>query len=346
MTREYLAWMAANTPTQWCNDSAMFPEIDQAFANGAIGVTTNPPLSYQVLTEMPDLFSEEMAALDSNVKGDERVINLIGLVVKKIANKIHDTYTETSGAYGYVRAQVKPLDSADKEAMLACGKTFASWGDNIKVKIPVTAAGVWVLEELAALGIPTNPTVCVSVPQMLATAQANERGIQRAIAAGITPAPSSCAFVMGRLQDYLAVVNTERQAGLSVTDLENAVLAAAKRCYALLQEGGYQQVLMPAAFRCARQVSELSGSAVEMTIHPKIQKLLVEADERGELTREPAIDNPVDPESVERVCTALPEFVNAYEPDGLCIEDFDDFGATAMTLEGFDKTGWQKLLTL
>ena len=346
MKSDYLAWMAANTPSQWCNDSAMFDDIDDAFECGAVGVTTNPPLSYQVLTEMPELFSEEIAALEGKVTGDERVINLIGLVVRKIASKIHETFTETSGAYGYVRAQVKPLDSKDKEAMLTCGKTFASWSENVKVKIPVTAAGVWVLEELAALGIPTNPTVCVSVPQMLATAKANERGIQRAIAAGIQPAPSSCAFVMGRLQDYLTVLNTEREAGLSVTDLENAVLAAAKRGYTLLQEGGYQQMLMPAAFRCARQVTEMSGGAVEMTIHPKIQKLLVEADERGELTREPAIENPVDPESLARVCEALPEFVKAYEPDGLTIDEFDDFGATAMTLDGFNKTGWQKLLTL
>lgn len=346
MKNEYLSWMAANTPSQWCNDSAMFTEIEHAFKDGAVGVTTNPPLTYQVLTEMPELFSQDLAALDGQVQGDERVINLIGLVVKKIASKIHETFTESSGAYGYVRAQVKPLDSKDRDAMLTCGKTFASWAENIKVKIPATAAGVWVLEELAALGIPTNPTVCVSVPQILATAEANERGIQRAIDAGIRPAPSSCAFVMGRLQDYLTVVNIERQTGLSVTDLEDAVLAASKRCYNLLRERGYQQVLMPAAFRCARQVSEMSGSAVEMTIHPKIQKMIVDADEKGELKREPTIENPVDPESIERVSNALPEFVKAYEPDGLAIDKFDDFGATAMTLDGFNTTGWQKLLTL
>lgn len=346
MKNSYLSWMAANTPSRWCNDSAMFDDIDNAFESGAVGVTTNPPLTYQALTETPELFSQDIAAMDSAIKGDEKVITLIGIVVKRIANKIKDKFIESSGTYGYVRAQVKPLASKDKEVMLNTGKIFASWAENIKVKIPGTAAGIWVLEELAALGIPTTPTVCVSVSQIMATAEANERGIQRAVAAGRTPAASSCAFVMGRLQDYLTVLNQERQAGLSVTDLENAVLAASKRCYNLLRERGYQQVLVPAAFRCARQVSEMSGGIVEMTIHPKIQKLIVEAEERGELTREPAIDHPVDPESVERVSNALPEFVKAYEPDGLLIDEFDDFGATAMTLDGFDKTGWQKLLTL
>ncbi|MCP4401584.1 MAG: hypothetical protein GY801_30330 [bacterium] len=346
MKINYLSWMAANTPSQWCNDSAMFDDIENAFENGAIGVTTNPPLTYQVLTETPEPFAQDRAAMDNLLQEDERVVNLIGIVVRKIANKIHAKFLESSGAYGYVRTQVRPLDSQNREAMLACGKIFASWAENIKVKIPATTAGIWVLEELAALGIPTNPTVCVSVSQILSTAQANERGIKRAIDAGIQPAPSSCAFVMGRLQDYLTVVNNDRQTGLSVTDLENAVLEAAKRCYRLLKEGGYQQVLMPAAFRCARQVSEMSGSAVEMTIHPKIQKLIVEADEKGTLTREPAIDNPVDPESLERVSKALPEFVTAYEPDGLAIDEFDEFGATVMTLDGFNTTGWQKLLTL
>ena len=83
-----------------------------------------------------------------------------------------------------------------------------------------------------------------------------------------------------------------------------------------------------------------------MTIHPSIQRRIEEADKRGELSREPAMDNPVDSESVARVSRALPEFVQAYEPDGLRVEEFDDFGATAMTLDGFDRTGWQKLLTL
>jgi transaldolase len=150
---------------------------------------------------------------------------------------------------------------------------------------------------------------------------------------------------MGRLQDYLTVLNDERSVGLTTYELECAVLAAAKRCYRLFEERGYRQIIMPAAFRCARQVTELAGSKTVMTIHPKIQDLVIEADTAGQAKRERTIDNPVDPGAVDRVLRGLPEFGMAYEPNGLDQKDFDAFGATVMTLDGFNVTGWQKLKT-
>jgi transaldolase len=104
--------------------------------------------------------------------------------------------------------------------------------------------------------------------------------------------------------------------------------------------------MMPAAFRCASQVSELAGGVFEMTIHPKIQKLLIEADAQGSIKHEKRIDAAIDEDAVGRVLKGLPEFRRAYEPEGMTIDEFDSFGGTVMTLDGFDKTGWQKLLAL
>jgi transaldolase len=338
--------MASSTATKWNNDSAQFNEIEQAMNEGAVGVTTNPPLTYQLLTTDPERFSIELEAINSQFGGDDKVVELIKMVIAKIARKLKPLYESSGGEYGYVRAQVKPRDGKNRDAMLAMGRAFASVAKNIKVKIPGTAAGIWVLEELASLGIPTNPTVCVSISQIIASAEAYERGVRRAVAAGIEPAPSSAAIVMGRLQDYLMVQNEQLGAGLSVTDLENACLATVKRCYGIMQKRGYSQVLMPAAFRCARQVAELVGAKVEMTIHPKIQTMVNEAYRKGDIKKIEGIDESVDEESVDRVLKAIPDFRKAYDPDGLCIEEFDDYGATIMTLDGFDKTGWQKLLTI
>jgi transaldolase len=214
------------------------------------------------------------------------------------------------------------------------------------VKIPGTKAGVFVLEELAALGIPTTPTVCVSVPQLIATAQAYERGCARAKKAGLPAPASTTAFVMGRLQDYLAKLNEERGKPVSTADLETAVLAAVKRAYNTFKKEGYSQTIMPAAFRCARQVSELAGGVFEMTIHPKVQKLVSEAYAQGEIKTEKRIGAGVDEAAVERVLAALPEFRKAYEPNGMSADEFDSYGGVIMTLDGFDKTGWQKLLAL
>jgi len=339
----YLKWMAANTETDWCNDSAMIDEIDNALKNGASGCTSNPPLSFQALTATPELFSEELRRIPRNISGDEKVVELIGIVVRTIAKKLQPLFHDSKETRGFIRAQVQPGLSADANAMLESGKKFASWGRNIKVKIPGTGAGIWVLEELAALGIPTNPTVCVSISQMVSAAEAYERGIKRAVKAGIKPAHSTSAFVIDRLQDYLTRLNEQRGTGLTTYELECAVLAAVKRCYALFRERGYNQMIMPAAFRCVRQVTELSGSVTEMTIHPMIQELVRAADANGEIEYNVAIGNPVDPEAVEKVIRTLPEFAIAYEPEGIREADFDSFGATVMTLGNFDKNGWQLL---
>jgi transaldolase len=228
--------------------------------------------------------------------------------------------------------------------MLAMGKTIGAFCKNVMVKIPGTKAGIGVLEELAALGIPTTPTVCVSVPQLVATAQAYERGCARAKKAGLPVPATTSAFVMGRLQDYLASLNAERGNPVSTEDLETAVLAAVKRTYQIFKKEGYSQTIMPAAFRCARQVSELAGGVFEMTIHPKVQKLVSEADKNGEIKREKRVEAGVDEAAVDRVLKAFPEFRKAYEPDGMSIDEFDSFGGVTMTLDAFDKTGWQKLL--
>jgi len=343
---DYLNWMAKNTDTQWCNDSALMNDIDAALESGAIGCTSNPPLTYQALTTEPALYREALAKIPATATGDDRVVELLGVVVRRISQRFKTLYEISGKRYGYIRSQVQPRISGNGAAMHRMGLTISTWGENVMVKIPGSTAGIQVLEELAAAGIPTNPTVCVTVSQILAAAEANERGIKRALAAGKTPAPSTAALVMGRLQDYLTALNQERAAGLSTTDLENAALAVCKRCYAIMKERGYSQLLMPAAFRTARQVSGMIGAKAHMTIHPKIQDEIIQADKDGLLQRRIAIDDPVDEDSIARVTKALPEFALAYEPDGLKLEEFDAYGGTVMTLNGFDKTGWQKLYTL
>lgn len=343
---DYLNWMSKETATKWCNDSAIFEEIESAVKSDAIGCTTNPPLSYLSLVAQEEIFKEDVGKIPKGIVGNDRAVELIGVVVRRIAKSFYDMYENDDVQSGYVRSQVQPSLSKDAKAMLDMGKIISSWGKNIMVKIPGTKAGIWVLEELAALGIPTTPTICVSVSQIIAAAMANERGIERAVKNGIKPAPSTAAFVMGRLQDYLAQLNDDRKIGLRTSDLEMAVLAATKRCYSIYIRRGYDQKLMAAAFRCIEHVTQLAGADLVMTIHPKIQDMIIEADRLGKITYEPVIDKPIDEKAVKRVSDALPEFNYAYEPDGLTPDEFDAFGATRMTLEGFDRTGWQKLLIL
>ena len=60
MKHEFLYWMARETDSNWCNDSGITGDITEAIKCGAIGCTTNPPLSYQALTEENHLYKDEI----------------------------------------------------------------------------------------------------------------------------------------------------------------------------------------------------------------------------------------------------------------------------------------------
>ncbi|MBQ8732643.1 MAG: hypothetical protein IJY82_07430 [Oscillospiraceae bacterium] len=338
----YLEWMAKNTPTQWCNDSAIPKEMEDAIQfGGAIGCTSNPPLSYQALVANPALYQDEVAQIPEGLNRDDRALALIGCVVRELSRRLMPMYQATNKQYGYIRTQVRPELANDGEAMLEMGKIMATWGENVMVKIPGTKAGVWALEELAACGIATNPTVCIATSQALAVADAYERGRARAIAAGITPAPSTAAVVMGRLSDYML----QKDPNANAESLQWAVLAVIKNIFAEYAKRDYHSQLMPAAFRTAFQVSELSGAECCMTIHPKIQKLVAEADAAGQLVRECRFDVPVEQKHLDYAASLFPEFEKAYYADGLTIDEFDSYGPILFTLDGFDK-GWRQLYEL
>ena len=131
----YFQWMTKNTITEWTNDSAIDTELERGLADGACGATTNPPLSYEGLVTDKHLYRDDLARLSRDCSDDEFVIEAMGLVVRRIAKRLLPIHKERGGYYGCVRAQVQPGLRDDAEGMLRMGGIFASWGENIMVKI-------------------------------------------------------------------------------------------------------------------------------------------------------------------------------------------------------------------
>ena len=343
--QNYFSWLSSQTVSEWTNDSGILSQNRAAISKGAVGCTTNPPLSYEALVTDSQLYAEDLKNINKNLSEYEFGMEAMGLVAKKLSKEYLPMYKDNSGKFGRVSVQVCPDLCDNPEGTFNAAKTISGWGENIMVKIPVTQAGIWALEELAAIGVPTNPTVTTSISQIIAAAEAYERGAARAKAAGIVPARSCLAFVFGRIQDYLTILNTERSVGLAVSDLEWASVALLKRCLKIFKENNYSSILQPAAFRAALHVEQISGSPVCSTIHPKIQKMVEEADKEGKMRREILFEEPVDQAIIDRVSCAFPEFVSAYEPGAVSEKDFITFGPTVMTLDTFAQ-GWKKIISL
>jgi len=222
--------------------------------------------------------------------------------------------------------------------MLAMARRFHTWAPNVAVKLPVTAAGLDVLEDCIAEGVTTTATVSFTVPQVIAVAERCRQGIQRAREKGIEPGRCFAVIMIGRLDDYLRDVAHDCEAGIAEPDIRQAGLAVTKRAYAIYQERAYEAVLLVAALRGEYHLTELAGADLVMSIAPSYQEVFLS---RG-LPREERIQTEVPSEVIDRL-GRLPEFVRSYAPDGMLPKEFLTYGVTQRTLSQFYEVGWKLL---
>ena len=339
MKQDYLRWVIENTRTTWWHDSADPAELALGIKRGAIGATTNPFLASVALSANKAVWATEIAkVLAQSAEPEKRAEGLMRIVVTHAAEQLLPQYEKTAGATGYVCAQVNPNRAGDRETMLAMARRFTRWAPNIAVKLPATAAGLDVLEDCAAEGITCTLTISYTVPQAIAIAERYRRGLQRAQAKGVAPGKCFAVIMIGRLDDYLCEVAHDRKAEVSESDIRQAGLAVTKRAYSIYKQRGYETVLLVAALRGTHHMTELAGAELIMSIFPSIQEMLL----TGDLPREERIDRAISAEVVERL-SQIPDFVRAYEPDGMKPEDFLTYGVTQRTLSQFIESGWKRM---
>ncbi|MCG3146792.1 MAG: transaldolase [Verrucomicrobiae bacterium] len=310
---DYFQWLTTQTKTAWWHDSADPVELERALANGATGVTTNPPLIADALRSSGKLWRDQLEAGNA--------LQITGAVVRSVAAKFPGT----------VCAQVSPVAVGDRAAMRAMADYLHAIAPNIAVKLPATAAGLAVAEDCIANGITVTLTVSFSVAQAVAIAEMH----RRAVAGGGT-GKCFAVIMIGRIDDYLRDLARDAKSPATEADIRQAGLAVVKRAYGIYRERGYPTRLCIAALRGTYHLTELAGADLVMSIHPKVQALI------SNLPLEPGIQRAVPAEVIERLAT-LADFRRAFEPDGLKPDEFLAYGATQRTLAQFVETGWKPI---
>ena len=342
MSANYLNWVIENTRTKWWHDSAEAAELDLGLQRGAVGVTTNPFLANAALNRDRTLWG---AAIDEviarNLPAESKAEALMQIAVTRAAAKLMPQYEVSGRCSGFVCAQVNPLHAGDRDCMHAMAKRLHAWSPNIAVKLPATAAGLDVLEDCVAEGITITATVSFTVPQVVAIAERHRAGIRRAQEKGIEPGKCFSVIMIGRLDDYLREVAHDNQAAVAESDIRQAGLAVTKRAYEIYTSRGYTAELLVAALRGDYHLTELAGAGLVMSIHPAYQGNFVSRD----FPREERIGMPVPADVIDRL-RSMPEFVRAYEPDGMAPGEFIGFGPTQRTLCQFSEVGWKPMESL
>jgi transaldolase len=338
-SQTYLNWIIEHTDTQWWHDSAEAAELDLGLTRGAVGVTTNPVLAASALKKDRELWGDAIdRALARTLPPEQQAEALMKIAITKAAEKLMPQFLASNGQAGFVCAQVNPIHAGDRDCMYPMAKRFHAWASNIAVKLPATAAGLDVLEDCIAEGMTITATVSFTVPQVVAVAERHRAGMRRARANGIAPGRCFAVIMIGRLDDYLREVAHDSQARVSESDICQAGLAVAKRAYSIYQARNYEATLLVAAIRGSYHLTELAGAALVMSIHPTYQEMFVSK----EFPREARIEHPVHAAVIERL-QQMPDFVRAYEPDGLSSSEFVGFGLTQRTLSQFSEAGWKQL---
>jgi transaldolase len=334
--RSPLHQMTETTPTSLWNDSAAIDELTYAMEHGAVGATCNPVIAAAVLagdmaTWRPR--AETLVRELATATEDTIAWKLVEELSVRAARLLEPIFETQHGRNGRLSIQTDPRFFRDSAAIVEQALRFSRLAPNMIVKIPVTRAGIPAIEEATYQGVSINATVCFTLPQCIAVAEAVERGLRRREGDGkdIDTMGPVCTIMVGRLDDWLKSV-MERD-GITVDPgyLEWAGVAVFKKTYGIFRERGYRIRLLSAAFRNHMHWSQLIGADAVVSPTYAWERRINASD----IEVKPRIDDPVDTTVVDELLKYFADFRRAYTEDGLSIDDFDRYGATRRTLRQF-----------
>jgi transaldolase len=326
----------ATTATDIWNDSCAVDELEYAISYGAVGATANPTIVTDVWKADPAHWQGRVRVL-ADERPNTTEIDLAWAIVEEMSLRaaplLLPAFEATGGRQGRLSMQTDPTFFRAYDRMLEQGIAFAGLAPNIIVKFPATATGIRVMEEATYRGVNVNATVSFTVAQAVAAGEAVERGLRRREADGLPVDDMGpvITLMMGRLEDWLRTL-TERDGILAdPTVLPWSGIAVFKRAYAEFAGRGLRARLLGAAMRHHLHWSELIGGDVVITVPSAWQRRF----NASAIEVRPRMDEPVAPAIVDELRARFPDFVRAYEPDGLTPDEFDRFGPTARTLRIF-----------
>ena len=317
------------------------------------GVTTNPPLSLQAIEDDVPRW-EEIASRFISDNPDLSVEELFWMNYKEIVRLGSEMYLPLfeRSAYreGFLSGQTDPRDAFNGEAMLKQAKEIAVINPNVMVKVPGTKEGYDVIEELTALGIPTNNTLSFHMPQFAHCAQRVEKGLVRARANGVDLSRwrSVITAMESRYGDLGGLRDFGKEAGveLSEQDVRWAELAIFKKACRYLKENRYQSKMLSCSLRLGPEVDgeprvwhleEKVGADIVMTCPPGYIDQIINFENQSAIEFEPNTIERDIPQKVFDKLMKIPYFARAYDENGYTPEEFDTHPSLVKTADQFAK---------
>ena len=196
---------------------------------------------------------------------------------------------------GFLSGQVDPRSAFDGEAMMAQALEIHAVNPNVMVKVPGTAQGYEIIEELTARGIATNNTLTFVLSQLLDCAKSVMRGLDKAKANGVDLSKwrSVITHMEARYGDLGGLREAGAEVGVEVTeaDVRLAELAIFKKAYRIVKERGYHSKMLSCSLRLGPTVNgeqriwhleEKAGAGIVVTCPPSLIDEVINFPGRGQ----------------------------------------------------------------
>jgi transaldolase len=317
------------------------------------GVTTNPPLSLQAIQDDPPRWqavAEQIQKEHDGLDTEGLFWELYKQVVKQGSDMFLPLFEASGYKEGFLSGQCDPRSAFDKDAMLAQAYELHALNPNVMIKVPGTAQGYEVIEELTSKGIATNNTLTFILPQLMDCAKSVKRGLEKAKADGVdlTKWRSVITHMEARYGDLGGLRDFGAEKGIEVTegDVRMAELAIFKKAYRLVRERGYQSKMLSCSLRLGPVVDgvtkcwhleEKAGADIVVTCPPPLIDELINYPGPERLTFEPGRIDVDPPKDVMDKLMRIPYFERAYDEDGYTRDEYNTHPALVKTAEAFSK---------
>lgn len=214
--------------------------------DGLRGITSNPAIFQKAIAESQE-YDDDIRSLAVRRKSAEEIFEAVSQKdVQRAADEFRGVYDQTDGRDGYVSLEVNPHLAHDAPGTLTEARRLWKALDrpNVFIKVPATAEGLAVIQQLITEGINVNVTLLFGLPRYRQVAEAYIAGIEARLAQGqaVKHVASVASFFVSRIDALVdpllekAVDREGREGDLAAKLRGQVAIACAKVAYQIFKE--------------------------------------------------------------------------------------------------------------
>lgn len=336
MAKTYFSDLRNKSKGQFWINNPSEEEVLLALDQGSTNCTTNPAYCSKLFQSEKSYITnliDEVIYREPNI--EKAAVEVYQLATKRLMKMFLPVYEASGGKEGFVTLQSDPRIDENFPLVAADVIHNRALGPNFMAKIPVINGGIDAINLCVELNIPICATEVFSIAQAVCICEAYEAAVKRT---GNNP-PIYVTHITGIYEEYLEKLVKREHIEIAPEVLKQAGLVIARKQYRLIKERGYGVTLLGGGARRMEHFTGIMGGDAHVTINWSTAHEIIESDEEFENHLDTAEDSIV----VAELMKKLPDFVKAYEENGLEVKEFASFGPVQLFRNSFLK-GWYMLL--